>query len=361
MKTVVLIANSDPRKSVIGGIGVYAKNYLEYLTKNNTKVVFIGKKTDGEIINIFENLKFIEVTNKSKQSDLLFFIRLFAINRKIALSNDAVIHAQRPDWIIPFKNRKNKKLVTLHGSHSKNIFLKNGYLLGKLYSLIEWIGLSAADNIISVSEENISYYKTLYGKNVTSKIMYVPPGINLANYEKLDRKKTRNIYGFKEDDKIVLYLGRFEKEKNLEILLRAIKKANVKGFFVGSGKQEKYLKKLAQEIDIDIKFKKPVKNELIPQILAGVDVLGLTSLYEGFPLVLIEAMAAGIPCISTDVGDVRKIIEDGVTGYIVDEKTIVEKLKLTLENSSKFRSNCIIKAKKFSWEVIGEEIIYITR
>jgi len=353
MKAVVLIANSDPRRSVIGGVGVYAKNYLEYLTKNNTKVVFIGTKTEGKIIKHFENMEFIEATRKSNQSDLLFFVNLFVINNVLALSNDTVIHAQRPDWIIPFKNRKNKKLVTLHGSHAKNIFLKNGYFPGKLYSIIEWIGLSAADNIISVSEENISFYKTLYGKHIISKMTYIPPGIDLANYDNINRKKSRRKYGFKKEDKIVLYLGRFEKEKNPEMLLRAIKKANVKGFFVGSGKQEKYLKKITQELDIDIKFEKPVKNERVPEILACVDLLGLTSLHEGFPLVLIEAMAAGIPCISTDVGDVRKIIEDGVTGYIVDDKTIVEKLKLTLQNSPKFRWNCINKAKKFSWEIIG--------
>ncbi len=299
MKTVVLIADSDPRKKVIGGIAVYTKYYLEYLTKNNINVVFIGKKTGGIIINSYENMEFIEVSKIPHLFNSTFLIYLFYINRILKLPNDAVIHAQRPDWIIPFKNRKNKKIVTLHGSHSKNVYLKKGLLLGKLYSFLEWLGLKTADNIISVSEENISYYKTLYDKNITSKMMYIPPAIYLTRFENIDRKKARMKYGFKEEAQIVLFLGRFEKEKNPEMLLRAIKEANVTGFFVGSGKLEEDLKNLAKEINVDVKFQEPVKNERVPEILACVDALGLTSLYEGFPLVLIEAMAAGVPCIST--------------------------------------------------------------
>ncbi len=350
MNTVVLIADSDPRKKIIGGIAVYTKYYLEYLIRNGTHVVFIGKKTQGPVINHFENVEFVETSRMPALFSSVFLIYLFHINRILNLPNDAIIQAQRADWIIPFKNRKNQKVVTLHGSHSKNVSLKKGFFLGKLYSFIEWCGLKTADSVISVSEDNISYYKTLYGSKITSKMKFIPPGIDLTHFENLDRKKARKKYGFKEDEQVVLFLGRFEKEKNPQMLLRAIKESNTTGFFVGSGQLEELLKNLSKELNANITFQKAIENEQVPEILACADVLGLTSLYEGFPMVLIEAMAAGVACISTDVGDVSKMIEEGVTGYIVDESTIVDKLKLILENPSKYRSNCISKARQFTWE-----------
>ncbi|MGR8932643.1 MAG: glycosyltransferase family 4 protein [Gammaproteobacteria bacterium] len=350
MNTVVLIADSDPRQDVIGGIGVYTKHYLKYLTQIGVNVIFIGKRTHRPITNSYKNVQFVEANILSNLFNFNFLIQLFCIARHLALPDDAMIHAQRPDWIIPFHRRKNKKIVTLHGSHLKNVYLKKGFLAGKLYSFLERLGLKAADRIVSVSEETVAYYNRLYEKEITSKIRFIPPAIDLTAFDNIDRQRSREKYGFQKNARIVLFLGRFEKEKNLEMLLRAIKDANVTGFFVGSGKQEGYLKCLAKATDADVRFHKPVKNELVPEILACADVLGLTSLHEGFPLVLIEAMAAGVPCISTDVGDVKKIIEEGVTGYIVNDKTIVDKLNLIFKDSVRYRVECIRKASKFTWE-----------
>ncbi len=350
MKTVILIVDSDPRKGVIGGIGVYTKNYVEYLTKNGYRVIVIGKKTDGEIINRFKNFAFIEGTKKSKHSNILFFYGLYEASRRLILSSDTVIHAQRPDWIIPFRKLKNKKVITLHGSHLRNVSLKKGFLMSKLYSYIERIGFRVADDVISVSEETIRYIKEIYGDCVANKIRYIPPAIDISKFKKIDSKKAKRIYGFKESDKIVLFLGRFEREKNIELLIFAINKLNVKGLFVGAGRKESELRQLVKKIGADIKFLKPVRYELLPQIFACADVLGLTSIHEGFPLVLIEAMASGVPCISTDVGDASKVVEDGVTGYIVDDLSIVEKLEIVLNNPASFEYECIAKSKRFSWE-----------
>ncbi len=346
----MLIANSDPRKAVIGGIGVYAKNYVEYLDKANHQIIFIGKKTNGKIINDYPNLTFIEATQSTKQSDIVFFYNLFKIGRKLTLPHDAIIHAQRSDWIIPFKQHNNPKVVTLHGSHLSNVALKKGRWLAIFYFLLERHGLKLADDVISVSENKIEYFERIYGKAIACKIRYIPPAIDLTKFIGIDKRKARNQYGLDQNKQVVLFLGRFEKEKNLKLLIQTIARLRVKGLFVGSGKEKATLQKFAKIIDADVKFMPPVRNEMIPQVFACADVLALTSVHEGFPLVLIEAMAAGIPCLSTDVGDAKKIIEDGVTGYIVDDNTIVDRLRMILDNPADYKSKCLAKSKSFSWE-----------
>ena len=355
MKTVVLIADSDPRKEVIGGIGVYTKNYLKYLSRSSTNVVFIGKQMDGAVINEYKNVTFVEANDRLNLFNSSFLAKLFYINRILDLPEHAIIHAQRPDWIIPFRKRRNRKIVTLHGSHLKNVYLKKGFLAGKMYAYLERLGLKTADQIVSVSEETILYYKTLYKHEISHKINFIPPRIDCSLFENIDRQKFRKKYGFQQNTKIVLFLGRLEKEKNLGMLIRAIKKAGATGFFVGSGNQQGYLKNMAKTINADVRFHEPVRNEFVPEILSCADVLALTSLHEGFPLVLIEAMAAGVPCIATDVGDVRKMIEDGVTGYIVDEKTIEDKLNRILSDGARFRLDCMRKARQFNWEDNNEK------
>ena len=71
---------------------------------------------------------------------------------------------------------------------------------------------------------------------------------------------------------------------------------------------------------------------------AGMDIIALTSLNEGTPVSLIEAMAAKLPVVSTDVGGVRDVVDNEVNGYTIkhgDIETYVEKLRLLVENPEK--------------------------
>ena len=358
---ILIISDSDPRKKVVGGVGVYSYNLAKYLTSKGIKVIFIGKKHSGNIINKPKNMQFIEVNKKPNQSNYIFLKNLFKIANKIRLSSNTIIHAQRPDWIVPFSKFKNKKVVTLHGSHSKNVYLKKGFLIGRLYSKLEKKGLQLADVIVSVSEENKKYYQKIYSKypKILRKFVVIPVGIDLNSFRHVNKEKARKKYGFKESDKIVVYTGRLEKEKNLRLLIKTCHDAGVKLFLVGNGREEKNLKDYAAKLESDTRFHSFVNNDSIPEILACGNIFALTSLYEGFPTVVVEALAAGLPVISTDVGDIRKLVINGKTGFIVSEKTIVRKLKLLMRNHSKYKHNSIRKANDFSWDKIGKKIVKV--
>jgi glycosyltransferase involved in cell wall biosynthesis len=356
MKQIVLIADSDPRKKVIGGIGIYALNLSKYLDSNGYEIIFIGKKQEGELITTFKHLRFIEATKKDKSTNIEFLVGIFNISKTLKLSESAVIHSQRPDWLIPFALFKNKKIITMHGSHRKNVFLKKGFIFGSIYSILEKKGLMAADKIISVSDDTTTYYTKIYGKKIGDKIVTIPVGIDTSRFIGLDKSKARKKYGFDMKDKVVLNVGRLEKEKNLKPLIAACSKIDAKLFIVGNGREEQELKDYAAKIKCKARFIDFVSNEDIPEIMACGDVFGLTSLYEGLPTAIIEAMACGVPVVSYDVGDVKKVVIDGKTGYLADENTLSDKLRELIEKSKSFRINCMKKAKEFSIEKIGSKL-----
>ncbi len=349
---VLLIADCDPRKKIIGGIGIYSLNLVRYLTSNGIKVVFFGKKQDGDVINRFDNFDFVEINNKANQSNYFFLKNLFKAANNIHIENGVIIHAQRPDWLIPFAKKANKKIITLHGSHSKNVSLKKGFIIGSIYLKLEKKGFELADKIISVSQDTIDYYKRIYQKNpeILKKFIWIPNGIDLNNPQ-------RTPNNLKKSGKMVIYLGRFEKEKNLPLLIESCHKAKIKLLLIGSGREEENLKKLSQKLGSDTLFHEPVDNSKVPALLSSGDVLALTSLYEGFPTVALEAFALGIPVVSTDVGDMKKLVENGKTGFIVSQDDIVEKLKIAVQNPLKYRKNCIKKAQEYSWTNIGNRIL----
>ena len=94
---------------------------------------------------------------------------------------------------------------------------------------------------------------------------------------------------------------------------------------VGAGLESdvKEVKEFIKESGLDGRVVLTGRLSDIPEAMAGMDVLVMPSLWEGFPRALIEAMASGKPSIASSVGEVSQIIEDGKTGFIIpkDDKT----------------------------------------
>ena len=86
---------------------------------------------------------------------------------------------------------------------------------------------------------------------------------------------------------------------------------------VGGGPREQELRELATELGLgdSIQFTGMLRD--VPAVLPAFDVSCLSSVHEGVPIALIEAMAAGVPIVASDCGAVRDIVEDGKQGYLV--------------------------------------------
>lgn len=135
------------------------------------------------------------------------------------------------------------------------------------------------------------------------------------------RKKIRQKWGVSDQQKVIGFVGRFHPQKDFENLQKAIEiyqKMNSDVQFVLYGHQvssENFALENLKKLNVKLMG----RSDQMETIYPGFDLLTLTSAYgEAFPNVLVEAMAAGVPCVSTDVGDSAKIVQNW--GVIVPRK-----------------------------------------
>lgn len=361
---VLIVEGMDPFSPKIGGGEVYSQNLLEYLSLNNVETTLLGVSYSNRHI-IRNNVDFIPVAQKSTMSGYEFFLRLLAKVPFMFLPTSIIIHAQRPEYIFPFIlfHRENPKVVTLHGQILESVKLKYKKIVMIIYKKIEAFSLKHCDLIIAVEESIKDYYQQLYPQ-LRGKIEVIPVGINLNKFKPLNKFAMRQNHGFNAEDKIILYVGRLEKEKRLPLAIesffivrKSIPKAKL--VLVGEGKERSYLESLVRRLDLEdvIIFMGAQKPEKIPEIMNCADVIVLCSLFEGSPTVVREALACGIPVVSTDVGDVSRIIRNDATGRIVsrDKKEFAQAIveMLLNEDKKRVRIECAKVAANFSFNQVG--------
>lgn len=148
-------------------------------------------------------------------------------------------------------------------------------------------------------------------------------------YNPVDVKKFEVRRKGRTQEIVFTNVGRLTEEKNHSMLLEAFQSArreckNIRLQIVGEGELEHKLKQKAQMLGIDTDVAFMGNRKDIPEILANSDVFILSSVYEGLPLAILEAMAAGLPIISTDVGGISDVIRDNENGLLIRELSVEE-------------------------------------
>jgi glycosyltransferase involved in cell wall biosynthesis len=172
----------------------------------------------------------------------------------------------------------------------------------------EQLAFWAADRIFLPTEEEVDYVTGIYRVD-KSKITVLPNFIQTATFCPDDRIERRpGLVGF---------VGRFSREKNLFALLEAA--AGLPGVtlrLIGSGPQREELEKQAQRLGVGVEFPGNVPNNELPGHLNECEAFAFPSFYEGHPKALLEAMACGLPVVTTPVTGIRNLIRHGETGYL---------------------------------------------
>ena len=238
--------------------------------------------------------------------------------------------------------------IVIHTFHGHIFHSYFSWWKTSLYQLIERRLSKKTTGIIAISAIQKNELSLKYKICHPSKIKIIPLGFDLSPFNenlKEKREHTRNSYELEGSDIAVAIIGRLVAIKNHQMFLDIIDKVNQKTskkvvyFIVGDGEESLTIQesiKPLKEKGMDIRMTSWIKD--IATFNAGMDIICLTSKNEGTPVSLIEAQAAGIPIIATNVGGIKDIILEDKTGYIVDKDDIdgfAQKLWELIENENK--------------------------
>jgi glycosyltransferase involved in cell wall biosynthesis len=263
-------------------------------------------------------------------------------------------------------------LDIIHITHPESPF---HYLLSKYV----YKGLKDKNTIfIAISKytknDLIKHFKVSPNK---IKVIYLAADKKL--YKPLPKKNTKQVlqeYGLKlnENNKYILYVGSERPRKNLSTLIKALfllkKKHNIHPVLIKVGaeshkKQHNLIKNLIQKLDLKnevISIKNVPENDL-PALYNAADLFVYPSLYEGFGLPPLEAMACGTPVITSNTSSLPEVVGDAgimVNPYDVDE--LANRMYEVLTNNGlreELSKKGLERAKLFSWKKCAEETLKV--
>lgn len=239
--------------------------------------------------------------------------------------------------------------VIVHTFHGHIFHSYFGKVKTEIFKTIEKRLAKKTDAIVAISEIQKHELSSIHKITKKEKITVIPLGFDLGPFRDKrisERKRIREKYNLSEDDVAIAIVGRLAPIKNHQYFLEVIEKVleqtskKIKVFIVGDGTERELISNLV--LKINKKYNDAIIMtswiEDIGEFNAGMDIICLTSKNEGTPVSLIEAQAAGIPVITSDVGGVKDIIVEGKTGYVVPlekQNLFVERLLELVEDEKK--------------------------
>lgn len=363
---VAMVACIQPGSSRPSGIATYVENVLDALSKRGIETMLIGR---GDVQESTVDFKFVSLAKSRGISSAGFLARLVSRASSLDIAPGTIIHTHRPDDAIPFILLKNSNptVITLHGSHLRNVVQNRGQLIGSAYRLAEHFSLRRNAAVISVSRENERLYREMYPW-LQGKLVHVPQGVDTVRFRPLDGQSARQHFGLADEDVVVLYAGRFEKEKRIDLLIRSFtflrrRMPTARLLVVGDGREESSLRYLVANDGVQgVTFMSPVSRSKMPLLLNCADVFALLSSHEGLPLVILEALSCGIPVVSTPVGDVPEVVADWKTGRLLsslEPVDIAEVLGDVVAHRSDYVDACRQASLTYSWDSVADRLIQL--
>lgn len=265
---------------------------------------------DGDLLGKVEIL-----APRGRRPRLLRALTLAASERK-ALGRCAVLRvfqvtgvipalASRAIWSIPY--------VTTYGFWYGRLSRPGPARLAK--RVLERVAVRLAAAVIVPTVELRDHVATLGA--TPDRIHLIPNGVDTTRFVPAGPRRA-------EGPRRILYIGRLEAEKNLATLVSAAAKLTARlplqlGF-IGAGSLEGALRQQAAALGVAAEFLGVVDHRRLPERLSDADAFVLPSFTEGHPKVLIEAMAAGLPCVASDCPGNRALVDDGETGLLFDAR-----------------------------------------
>ena len=259
----------------------------------------------------------VDVVGKRSGADLMALIRL---RRALRAADSDVIHTHNATAhyhsAISASRRGRAVLVnTRHGMGGSGMTDRRD----KLFSL-------AVRKTAAVAAVCQAAARRLVAEGIVPAdlVRVVPNGIRLSEFGHQDRSDARRRLAVAADALLVGTVGRLNWAKDQAFLLRAFRelvRSAPSAFLaiIGEGEQREALESLAAELGLERQVRFLGDRPDVPLLLPAIDIFAVSSRTEGYSIAMLEACAAGLAVVATDVGGNREIVENGVTGLIIEQ------------------------------------------
>lgn len=229
-------------------------------------------------------------------------------------------------------------LVLAHTYHSlgavKFRSITNVPMIAATRLAVEKTCLETADRIVATSPQEKAHMRSLV--STQGSIDIIPCGTDIDRFGALPRQQAREQLGIDPETKLVLYVGRFDRRKGIETLVRAVAQSQLKDqnlkLIIGGGSrpgksdgiERDRIEGIVKELGIETltEFPGRLGDDDLSVYYAAADLCVVPSHYEPFGLVAIEAMASGTPVIASDVGGLQYTVVPEETGLLVPPKDV---------------------------------------
>lgn len=312
----------------------FKKYYLSKYSENFDKV-FVFSYANENVSDLPKNI--ILVPNKWNMHRYLYALLLPLLNLSSLFSCNvfrAYHLSGTPPAIISRVLFAKPYVFNYAYDYQKFAQIENKKLQKYFFSFLETPAIFFSKKVFAAN-------KSILAK-IGKKAIYLPNGVDTEYFKPAKTKR-------KNKKPQILSVGRLEKQKNFENLIKALSNINVDLTIVGHGSFRKKLIRLAKKEKTNLKIIDTIPNNQMPKIYNDADLFILSSVAEGSPKTLLEAMACGLPCISTYVGGTKDITgEKNVLITTSDAKSIEQAVEKLIGNN---------KLKKILGESAREKII----
>lgn len=331
-------------RMVYGGVEAVIFNYSKHMDNQKFEFHIITQNINDEnCIKDFEKMGFIiHIVTHKRESISRNIFEIFMILKQIKFD---IVHSHMTltNFYVLFIAKMLNVRVRL--SHSHNYFCTNNIIKKMVYYFLGKINQVVATDYLACGVDAAGF---LFGKkNVESgKVFILNNAIEIEKYSfnKSLRDKIRKQYAL-EDTFCIGHVGRFMSQKNHEFLIDTFNEIHKKIpqsrlLLIGDGDIIEKIRIKVKKLQIEkyVLFTGNIKN--VNEMYQAMDVFVLPSLYEGLPVVLIEAQAAGLPCIVSDNVDRRSALTEQMEFIPLNDnkkwmESIIEKMNIQHFDNSK--------------------------
>jgi glycosyltransferase involved in cell wall biosynthesis len=328
-----------------GGTGSYVYYLSNELLKNDYKIYVVTGSNQAQDVQVNPNLD-VSFLKIPRTPIVKSFMLAAASNRKLQsvrnTANVDITHPQlplTPNFAVPPSFGK-ALVCTVHStwkgeaeairsepysrlnSNEKFLVSFNGFL-----RFFEEGMLRRARKIIAVSHFT-KWELTNYYKIPASKIQVIHNGVDINKFKPAaDKRKVKAELGFNPDDLAIVSVGRLYARKGLFTLIESMPAVtkrfpNAKFIISGKGQNDEMNKLIAHSEKLGVKdnivFTGYYPDKKLPKLYQAADIFAFSTFYEHHPFAVLEALATGLPVVTTTVGGIPETIESGKNGFLVE-------------------------------------------